>query len=432
MKKAYYNTRPGVSLLISLLLVGILVLFGLIVSNLVVSSIRESANINRANQSFYAAEGALEEGLLINQQKGPGYTDSAPVSVTFASSCPPGSPCGSFLGDLTAQYKIQGQVPDTFHYDVDDPFGVPMPGTGNAGSDCNTVNPFVSGSFYYSAASEPHYVSDASGLQGYIGPFPVKDQPCNWNKIAVGETVSIPLYVTVPDPQNPGQTKILNPGDPDFDLTSLKILVRTPCSFGEEFCDPMQRQDLDTSSGDPNVNFDDTTILWQIYGTSLDGTKGYGLGARTDYDFNFNIRKLPQNSEIYEGRINKTRQANNVLPCGAIRFCSINQQNLGKDQDGKFGSLLAFITDKAPFLRSGNNIINAPTLKLTVIHGLKSSLGATIPYLEYQILLDNNKNLAPANILQNISAEASIGSFKQVLEVQQPQENGLLEYVIQQ
>lgn len=423
MKKAYYKTRSGVSLLIALLLVGVLVLFGLIVSNIVISSIRESANITRANQAFYGAEGALELGLLENQEKGAGYTDPAPITVDFTSSCPPGSLCGNFFADLKAQYKIQGQVPDNFNYDMGDPFGVPMPGTGNAGTDCNTINPFVSGSFYYSAASVPHYVSDSSGLQGYTGPFLAKDHPCNWNKIHVGETVTIPLYVTT---FVNGQKVVLNPADPDFDLQNLKIRIRTPCDNGDEMCtSTIDRFKLVHTSNDPNATYggDDPIVFWQIIGTDPVSKESYTLNPFYQYypDQGWKIAA----SVIYASKIN------NKL---ATDFTMVVENNVGEDEKLCKGPIINFLKNISSNCQTNNwaaRTIYKPVLKLTVIHSLiEEASNQTIPYLEYQILTD--ADIPPANIAQSINAEAAMSTFKQVLEVKQPQETGLLEYVIQQ
>jgi hypothetical protein len=72
-----------------------------------------------------------------------------------------------------------------------------------------------------------------------------------------------------------------------------------------------------------------------------------------------------------------------------------------------------------------------PVLKLSVIHSLDGSDGNTIPYLEYQILTTGTSQ-PPTDVNQTITAEGYSGSFKQVLEVKNPQQSGLLQYVIQQ
>ena len=62
------STQRGTSLLIALGLITVIVLVSLGVATVVLSSTRESANVNRATEAFYAAQGALEEGLLRNQE----------------------------------------------------------------------------------------------------------------------------------------------------------------------------------------------------------------------------------------------------------------------------------------------------------------------------------------------------------------------------
>jgi hypothetical protein len=80
---------------------------------------------------------------------------------------------------------------------------------------------------------------------------------------------------------------------------------------------------------------------------------------------------------------------------------------------------------------SPDDEINKPVLKLSIIHSLQSDANGTgIPYLEYQVITD--ALTAPTDSSQTITAQGYSGTFKQVLEVKQPQGSGLLEYVIQQ
>lgn len=106
--------------------------------------------------------------------------------------------------------------------------------------------------------------------------------------------------------------------------------------------------------------------------------------------------------------------------------------NQGRDLDSTFGLLKAFFTDAPPFSRTDGDRINKPVLKITVINSLRDFVTDNpIPYLEYQLLSDVNAG-SPSDTSQTITAEGFSGEFKQILEVKQPQEGGILEYVVQQ
>jgi hypothetical protein len=411
--KSFKKTRSGVSLLISLVLISIVMVFALGISNLVTSSLRQTANVNRSNQAFFAAEGALESGLLANQNMGAGYTvGSQPVSL----NCPTDQVCP------TANVTVQGKVQDTRKYGTSmypwgGMYGLPAPGTGNVGSDCSPLTAYYDKAFDWGGTS-----------------YAAFEHPCNWNRLKVGESVSIPLYTTTTDSSAGANCTydtvlhyfVCNPKN--IGLTKMVLRVRTPCVDGSEFCTFMGRYDLDVSKGDPLLKGNDTILAWQITATSMDHKTTYTLKPNSEYDRPTGIRKT-QNSEIYEGRINYARSNSLSEPYKVLQ----STMNLGVDIQGKIGLISDFIRDEGLFPRAAlNDKINQPVLKLTMVHTLDASTGGTaVPYLEYQLLTDNSVS-APADTSQTITAEGISGTFKQVLEVKQPQESGLLEYVIQQ
>lgn len=413
--KKVYRTRPGVSLLISLILVSILVIFGIGVSNLVISSIRESANVNQANKAYYAAEGGMELGLLENKGKDAGY-DATLADVDYnGTGGKPGEP-----GVLLSKVKIQGKVPASSQ--IGGEYVMPRPGTGTAGTGCDVLNP-------------PVDVSDATkGI----------DHACNWNKIKVGETVGIPLYTTNLD------GSINNPAD--IDLQNLKVKVRTPCmdgaSGGPNSCTGSGRYRLDDYNGvDTTLKCTsskpdfcgDTVVSWSIVGTNVTGDKVYTLVPIGVFNPTTG-KRLPYNSEIYEWLINSVRSSG--VPFGGFscdKYCVIYENRGGIDplDESNPASILDFLLDGAIdgwFVRSGGDKIYKPILKLSVISSLSEFSSADlIPYLEYQITTNVGVGgTAPADLTQTVTAEGFSGSFKQVLEVKLPQETGLLEYVIQQ
>lgn len=409
------STKPGTSLLVGLGLTTIIVLVSLGVTTVVISSIRESANVTGANQAYYAAEGALEEGLWVNQGKGAGYSDSAVVSSTQPKS----------------NYTIGGQVNEALAYS-DTSYGIPAPGTGTAGKDCDKLNPYVKYTFAFDAVTGK-YSLDSAGADP-------KEHPCNWSKIKVGESVSIPLFVS----KNVGGTEtILNPADSLFNLNTLKIRVRTPCKTGKEYCGATDRYNLYYVAPVPSSLYDqyyktnDTVMSWQITGTNLDGSKTYTLLPYTYFcktsscidDAGYKGRSETHgNSEIYESQINYHKSTDKLV---------VSESDPGQDTKGVLGYISEFLRNSgtyaigSPSRPAPNDAINKPILKLAVIHSLQDTATTSIPYLEYQILT-NATTEAPTDSSQTITAEGYSGNFKQVLEVKNPQGGGLLEYVIQQ
>lgn len=119
----------------------------------------------------------------------------------------------------------------------------------------------------------------------------------------------------------------------------------------------------------------------------------------------------------------------------------LTQASIGVDSKGCRGSIQKFLTNTdtvtgCPSTAMPPNwslqYITKPVLKLSVIHSLDEFGADKIPYIEYQILTDASLPAAPTDTTQTIKAEGYSGTFKQVLEVKNPQETGLLEYVIQQ
>lgn len=471
------STKPGTSLLVAIGLTTIIVLVSLGVTTVIISSIRDSANVTGANQSYYASEGALEKGLLENQNSGIGYSaPTAPVvygggqctpnSVACTQQCindPNQSTCiadcvalqcqNNQKSPVSASYTISGQVP--IGYDSTT-YGIPAPGTGNAGASaagqqgsvvgCDALHPFTSGQFFFDSTTQSFSTTNPNGQ--FTG-YDAIDHPCNWGKIKVGETVVIPLYYTCnsPDPA------VCLLGDPtnlftDPATQNLRIRLRTPCPPGKIFCSNSDRPDLNDTKGDmTNYNGNDPIVSWEVTGQSPDGSKTYTLQPIVKYLDQLTKWDLPTSIFFEEGNpygINNARSNGNFEPFP--NFLKVRQ---GVDPNGCRGFILNFLTKQVALgsfpLNSSNcadtNIwttqdITKPVLKLTIIHSLEDKNppnppNDTIPYLEYQILTENT-SAPPTDVMQTITAEGYSGSFKQVLQVNVPQESGLPAYVIQQ
>jgi len=371
---------------------------------------------------------------LINQNLS--ACNTACTSYCGSSSCNL-----SNVAPVKSTFTVQGTVP--INQTIGEYYTIPSPGTGDAGAGCDPLKMKIDKStFYYSKTTAPNYVfADSSPGTAYAGPFSTIDHPCNWNKLGEGESVSIPLYVVyTADPYSQGITGCYHPSGSttwicnpqQLGLTELILKVRTPCkAAGGEMCTTLNRMKLDTLHGDTNVGGDDTIVDWQVTASNLGGDKSYLMVPDRLYDqFNYGGR-APENSEIYESIINYGAK----LSFGATSILQGEESGI-KITDG---NVLAFLKNESPWTALGtirttvNDAINKPVLKLTVIRSLLALQTEKVPYLEYQVLVQSNKNMfSPTNAYQTISSESTSGSFRQILEVKVPQESGLLEYVVQQ
>jgi Tfp pilus assembly protein PilX len=450
--KIVRRTRPGTSLLVALGLTTIIVLVALGVSSVVVSSIRDSANANGANAAYYAAEGAMEEGLLADANKGEGYT----AAQTATSPCPTTSATTNTSCAVSAGYSISGQVKDTLKYEgstnFKDNYGIPTPGTGNVGQNCDQINPDISENFTYDTTTGINVGGAPTTSTGKAATqYPPEDNPCNWNKIKVGETASIPLYYT--DANGAAQNIFTaSPAGQGF-----IIRIRTACPGGAQFCDTGDRPALDTTDstkGDPSYEYtdsmtsatvyDDPTVSWEIDAQSADEKNNYVLSPYVNWQINSNgwtnnLKPQLNTSIIYKSLINSA-MAGSAAPFQVLASTCLagSPACSGVDSNNCHGSIISFLLGG-----SGNTckpatgssiqwpVVTKPVLKLSIIHSLDGADGNTIPYLEYQILTTGTPT-APTDVNQTITAEGYSGSFKQVLEVKNPQQSGLLQYVIQQ
>lgn len=427
-----YRERDGVSLLLGMGIIFIMVFFSLLVGNVVVSSIRQTSNVSRSNEAYYAAEGALEQGLLDNFNREAGY-DSENQPVDYNNT------------NLTANYQIQGTVPENRMYGGQTTFagkyGIPTPGTGNAGANCDPEKPFLDKNFNFT-------FSASTGITTYTvpesgGTYDPADHPCNWNKIKTGETVTIPLYYE----DEYGMAHNL------FGESSeekLIVRLRTPCFYSTGFPPEMCSYSTSSTAGrfilqynESYLPANDPILTWQVQGVDVQTGNIVMLEPYVKYNY-LGIIFAP-NHIVTETLINVSR-GNTTFLSDPGRFIVFNQFTRGKDITGITGCMWHFLggsqtisqlycsLDQGGINPWGSRKIHKPVLKLSVIGNLiNQSPVKPIPYLEYQIITSANlAGGAPVNTAQTITAEGVSGTFKQILQVNQPQAGGLPDYVVQQ
>lgn len=104
-------------------------------------------------------------------------------------------------------------------------YTVPALGTGNANNE--TCTPFQLN------------LTDTYTYNGQTYPIDPLEHPCNWNWIEKNETVAIPLFTRVDDPDNEGQT-LIRYQKPEL----LSLRLRYPCLNTSGYCHPEERLEL--------------------------------------------------------------------------------------------------------------------------------------------------------------------------------------------
>lgn len=435
LRKALFTFSDGLSILLSMVLITVIVLFSIGVTTLVIDSARQSANVKDGTTAYYAAEAGLEQALWINRE-----LDEAGEAIGAEESG------DSDLGaaNTSATFKIQGSAENLLEKTVNGKYIVPFPWTGDVpwhgqgavpgAGGCDPENPPLR------TGADPNKIFDYPGITG--GYNKEIEHPCNWGKLGVGEKVSIPLYG-------------FDTNDDPISIDDFKIRVRMPCGNGQEFCMPTDRMLLncwDRGKGEErcvtsppsavtkNPLRGEVVMLWQIDAVKTGGVKT----TLMPYDKTFSDYHLGVDTQLYEGKINtqqnntKTFEVLNTPP--SIAFPSPS----AKGREVTTGNIF----DIKTFVYSNSE----PTLTLSVVSSLvgckvpndcnssvdnpeiySSYVPHMIPYIEYQIVIEDNvAGHLPASKDNIISAEGRSGPFNQTIQVQVPHDNSSLEYVIQQ
>lgn len=439
LKTLLYSSSEGLSILLSVILISLIVVFSIGVTTLVTDSARQAANVKQGTTAYYAAEAGLEQALWVNRT----LSQSAQGAIGANESGTTGA-----LGDATAgvKFKIQGTTANLVEKTVNGKYIIPFPWTGNVpwhgeGSNavtggCNPEKPPVREGTGNSKTFA--YPGVATSYRSEI------EHPCNWGKLGVGEKVSIPLYG-------------VGTGGAILNFDDIKIRVRTPCKDNQEFCSPEDRLDLncwDKGSQErkcktglqasSNPYRGEVVLLWQVNGTS-----GSDLLTLNPLEAITTVDKYdPWDTQFYEGKINKqvdTTKTFEVLNSKTSPFPS------GGAYTYPVGKVLStgVITPVKDFIASSTK----PTLILSTVSSLVGCFGKNscdivkddpaqtstydgphmVPYLEYQIILENGSASYPPVSKDNIiSAEGQSGPFNQTIQVKVPTDSSTLEYVIQQ
>jgi len=439
LKKLINSSSAGLSILISVILISLIVVFSIGVTTLVTDSARQAGNVKQGTTAYYAAEAGLEQALWVNRA----LTNQAEGAIGANEKGEIKTIGGA---NAASKFKIQGTTQNLLEKTVNGKYIIPFPWTGNVPWHGEGAN---AGSGGCNPEKPPGRGGSANGKSFEYEKVPVAysgeiEHPCNWGKLGVGEKVSIPLYG-------------VEAGGGMKKYDDIKVRVRMPCKDGKEFCAPGERLLLncwDKGGGEKKCgvgqlsNFNhlkgEVILLWQINGIPLGGTELHTLNPFAGIQSG---KYLPEDSQLYEGKLNNqqsTVKTFEVLNTNIAAFPIGGIYNYPVGVNLNTG-VIAAVKD---FIAS----ISKPTLTLSIVSSLvgcsagnsctqdkddptKSNFDGPkmIPYVEYQIVLENGSAASsPVSKDNIISAEGQSGAFNQTIQVKIPTGSSALEYVIQQ
>lgn len=342
------SSRPGYSLIFAFLIMTVM----LIVAGTAIQNTNEKLvlynELGGSSEAYLAAQSAAESGIMaIQDTDGDGTDDYSPgyetsQSEAFCWDSDSDGECNTW-----GNFVIVAKQREYNGY-----FYSPIFGTGTAGNteDCNVTD----------------YIDPSDGTVS-AATIDV-DDPCHWNKLLVGESVSIPLFDT-----DSNGNKLFPVDLSGFNTWELR--VRTPCSDGTNDSD-CTRYILDETNDSSSVVGGDSIVFWQL--TGLDNT-GTEVSLIPDDSFGTcgfsqcRNSSMVSNTEIYEDKINTTSSSDFVALSSSTT--SIND--------------VTFLTN-----------LSSLYLQLDIVHALEEvSTLESIPYLEWQLVVDSGEPLADTKSL---------------------------------
>jgi len=338
-------------------------------------------------------------------------------------------------------------------------YTIPTANTGNAASECNSKYPVKDGpnlikwvATYLPLGNSTDIAEKMFKNGSNLDPLL---HPCNWGKLKFGteggKKVIVPLYYTEKDVNGAIVTNQIGSVASD----QLYIRVRPPCkqikdrdatkgagdSFSKKDCQEQsnksnpecQYSDIcsdgnryeikDNCSGvglTPNCSSNKTLVVWQIAGEcdvydpealagAIPDKQPCAIIHNQEID---GVTRPPQNSEIYESRINQYND-NNSLIIDISKYGTLTAKKLTQIptciRDTSQPTISEFLNPSLynqcpndihyPFLNISN-----PTLQLAITEPEVKDIGEKkIPYLEYQIV--TNKPIA--NPLEIFNADVN-------------------------
>jgi len=314
--------HPGYSLIYAFFIMTILMLVASTTIQSTSAKLRIFQELEAGSKARLAAESSADLAILALKDNISGYSFTDENSLDGFS--------GFFDNGVSGSWEILGSAQEN-NLGVVGNYYTPIPNTGSAAPYGLCM--------YGDAAHEPGH-------------------SCNWNKIKVGESVTIPLFGVDFDgsPMSPNALGML----------SWKLLVRTPCSNGSFLadCGGSSRYILDIGGG--TYAEDSSVVSWQLIGFRPDGTSAAEMPSDATIEPipGVFIRYDSLNTEIYKSLVNTA--ANNVV----LEASSTSPQQ-------KYRDLYTNFTNDASF--------ESMILQLDIVSELMTAT-EPVPYLEWQLI----------------------------------------------
>lgn len=397
--KNFYTTacnKKGASIIIAVGMIAVIMFFTIGIASTMLMTLGNTSNAKKALQAEYAAQSGVEMALYDLAGMDPAffgtYPSGAQYSIYYFNPAPD-------IG-LHSDFLIYGQDNETPYSGEYSGFrSIPVKGRGNASIDCDTI-------------------SDDEKND--------TDNICNWNKIYYGESIDIPLYVSLPQATgsflNPNNAYNYSPLDtPPFLFSEgglgtqeLKLNVRTPCENGTGAeCSRYQ-----IAPPGPDEDQGDLILGWQISGDCFKDGEEISSPCSASQVLD---APPPLVSAIREWELSNT-----------VVSVNFNSDNTAVDLDSLTGSALNFLKNLAPWNTAH---INQPKLKLSFIKEIYAD-NRPVSYLEYQILYKNNpssgepdSNSFASSYLINVNGFSDL--FKYSVSGVRDMRSGLFDFAVQ-
>lgn len=355
------SSRPAYSLIFAFVVMTIiLVVAGATIEN-TTDKLALYNEMEGSSQAYLSAQSSAELGVnAIQDTDGDGTNDYSPGyetsdSEVFCLDEDADGTCNSWADFivLAEQKEYNG-----FFY-------TPIFGTGTAGNseDCTVLD----------------YIDLDTGDTDPTVTIDV-DDPCHWNKLLFGGSVSIPLFDT-----NDSSGGIMPPDDLSG-FTGWNLKVRTPCSDGtlDSTCTRYEFEDGADGTGS-DYDQDDSIILWQILGADKEGNEYVLLpDDETLYSSRSGDYRSPSddgNTEIYESLINEAVDYVTLEVSSTSDYSSIYNYCIGDTDNDSATDAIVF---------------TSLILQMDIVSPLVDVDGNSIPYLEWQLEVDSLEPMADA------------------------------------
>lgn len=351
--------QPAYSLIFAFIIVTVMMLVAVTTIQNTTDKISYYKDLEGGSEAYLAAQSAAEDGVLAMKNYNAGYTNIAAVD-SFSTDYD-----GDGTDETTSQYQVYGNAQANSN-DTSVPFYLPIPGTGSAGTDCSVTDSNHDGDF------------DNDSLV---------DDPCNWNKMLYGDSVTIPLYT------DDGSGGLRFPYDlSGFNSWSLK--VRTPCVNPADDPSTCVRYELNDgmAGSDYSYSSDDSVILWQLTGSGTVDSSGADYTVSVVPDDASESRRTgtvtrsSSNTEAYESLINNASEQSFSAVSSLNKYVVFEAANAAPYTD--IYNACMGDTDGDPATREVT--LSSLSLQIDIVTPLKQvTTDAPIPYLEWQLTIDS-------------------------------------------